>query len=280
MSKVRGIKRAGSEVLTSYGSAIRKLAGNWPTVLWLLFLFGGWLGTLALFVTTREATIGQVILGLVVSPLLAVGLFFLLQAIGLSATRVGVGVGYKWKRALPEAGKIALVTLPLVGGAVGMVLAIEWLGEWALERATVSEGPLRRWVLGGWDWSQTFLLFFFFPLWSLHWWLAVVRRGVAGSVLVLGRVLLEAFAPGSIVIYLLTTGVFGGAAWWLLFARPEMADPWWELALFGGRVTAALLVIFLGWLLLLAVMGEWTASRELSSLDREADLARSRSGWN
>ena len=275
MSKARGIKRAGSEVLGAFGSAIRKLVGNWPTVIWLLFLYSGWLGMLALFVTTREATIGQVILGLVISPLLAVGLFFLLQALGLSATRLGVGVAYKLKRALVESGKIALVTLPLVGGAVGMVLAIEWLGEWAVERVAGSEGAVRRWVLGGWDWSQTFLLFFFFPLWSLHWWLAVVRRGVAGSVAVLGRVLLEAFAPGSVLIYLLTTGGFGGAAWWLLFTRPEMADPWWELALFGGRVTAALLLIFLGWLLLLGAMGEWTASRELSSLaslDREADL--------
>jgi hypothetical protein len=272
MSKPAGMKRAGSEVLAAFGSAIRKLAGNWPTVLWLLLLYAGWLGAFALFVTTREATIWQVIVGLVVAPLVMVGLFFLLQALGLSATRVGVGVAYKLKRALSESGKIALVTLPLVGGAIGMVLAIEWLGEWTLERMAESEGPLRRWILDGWDWSQTFLLFFFFPLWSLHWWLSVVRRGVPGSVARLGRVLLEAFAPGSVLIYLLTTGVFGGLAWWLLFTRPEIADPWWELALFGGRVTTALLVIFLGWLLLLAAMGEWTARRELSSLDREADL--------
>ena len=93
-----------------------------------------------------------------------------------------------------------------------------------------------------------------------------------GIVAVLGRVLLEAFAPGSVLIYLSTTGIFGGAAWWLLFTRPEMADPWWDLALFGGRVAGALLLIFVGWLLLLAAMGEWTARREMASLDREADL--------
>jgi hypothetical protein len=267
MNETIGVGRASREVMAAFRSAIWKLVVNWPSVLCLWLLYLGWMGTLYLFLTTREATMGQVMLGLIVTPLLGIWLFFLLQALGLSVTRLGLGLIEKWKRAWRESGKIAMVTFPLVALAVGLVLGIEQIGAWLVEQQLGGAGALRRWVLGVWDWSQTFLLFFFFPLWSLHCWLAVVRRGVGSSVGEMGRIFLEAFAPGSVLIYFLTTSLFGGLAWGLLFTRPTIEGVWLELSLFVLRVGGALLVIFLGWLLLLGTMGEWTAKRDLANLD-------------
>ena len=57
------------------------------------------------FFTIREATATQVALNLVL-PIAAVALFFLIQAMGLSYTRIGVGAAYLLKRSLGDCWRI------------------------------------------------------------------------------------------------------------------------------------------------------------------------------
>lgn len=252
------------QVVQALIEAVRRLAANLPTVLMALLLYGLLLGALLLFLTTREASAWQVLLGLVVSPLLVVLLFFLAQAFGLTATRLGVGVGYRLKRAVADCSRIMLVTLPLLVLLFGSLQALEqadlWLSRRLLEEAGAGLVD-KRW-LATIDGARLILLGLVFPLWAIHWWMAAVREGALGALRATARVLRRAFNPGSVLIYLVTGGGSGALAWLIFRSRVPIAREWLELYLFGGRVILGLLVIFLGWLLTLAALGEWTSQRD------------------
>ena len=236
-------------------------------------LYGLWIGAIYLFLTTREATTLQVVLSLVVYPLAAILLFAILQALGLSAVRVGVGPGYKLKRALKDGWKILLISVPILLLAWLTIRGADWLEQYLVRQIYSAETPTGKWKLTLVAWAETFLLYFVFPLWAIHWWIVAVRQGIWGALKATGRVWLRAFAPGSVMIYVLVVAVFGCLAWLCFFKGPKIADEWTELYLFGGRVVLGLILVFLGWLLTLGAMAEWTARREMAALDRPAEQA-------
>lgn len=261
------------QAMAAIGEAMRKLFSNWGTLLLALLLYGLWIGAIYLFLTTREATTLQVVLSLGVYPLLALLLFFTLQALGLSAVRVGVGPGYKLKRALKDCWKILLISLPILLLLWLTIRGADWLEQYLVRQIYSAETPTGKWKLTLVEWAETFLLYFVFPLWAIHWWMIAVREGVWGAVKATGRVLLRAFAPGSVLIYVLVVAVFGGLAWLCFFKGPRIGDEWLELYLFGGRVVLGLILVFLGWLVTLGAMAEWTARHEMAALERPTEQA-------
>ncbi|MGH9768661.1 MAG: hypothetical protein ACREAB_14620, partial [Blastocatellia bacterium] len=101
------------DIFHSIAAAALRLFANWGALLISLALYAALVGAVYLFFTIREATISQVALNLIL-PMAAVALFFLIQAIGLSYVRIGVGAGYLLKRALKDCWKILLASLPLI----------------------------------------------------------------------------------------------------------------------------------------------------------------------
>ncbi len=244
------------QALGSMMSAGRKLTASPTTVLVGLLIYLLMLGAIFLFLTTRESSLWQILLGLVVSPLLAVLLFFLGQAFALQSIRTGIETSYKLRRAVIDCSRIITATLPLI---VLMVITI-YLHDLAADWFEMESEY--RWVLPL-LWLKRVLFWLIYPLLAIHLWIVAVRDGAAVAVRSMPQVARQAFEPGSIVIYLVVAGTYGIIAWLLFQTRPAIEREWLELILFAVRMGLALLTIFLGWFLLLGGMAEWTARHEL-----------------
>src|SRR5262247_4845555 len=101
------------DVFHSIAAAAQRLFANWAALLISLSMYSALLGAIYLFFTIREATATQVALNLIL-PIAAVALFFMIQAMGLSYVRIGVGAGYLLKRSVEDCWRILLASLPLI----------------------------------------------------------------------------------------------------------------------------------------------------------------------
>ncbi len=260
------IKNLIREVVEPIGEAARRLLTSPATLLLAGLLYGLMVGAIFLFLTTRESSPVQVFLGLVVYPLIAVFLFFLGQSLGLTATRIGVGVGYKFKRAIIDCSKVIVISIPLLLIMIGVFDGLENLEFMVAGRIEeAAEEKVKFWsglLIGLW-WLKAGLFAIFFPLWAIHWWMVAVREGALVAIRSTGSVMRRALSPGSVLVYLLTTGIFGGLALLVFRLHPPIESEWIELYFFGGRMIVGLGAIFLGWLLTLASLAEWTNRRQL-----------------
>ena len=108
------------DVFFSIGAAAQKLFTNFGAALIAFLCYAAMWLIGYLFVGVGQATQFQVALSLVILPLAALVFFFLLQTIGLSYVRVGVGAGYLLKRAFKDFWKLLIVSLPLIALACGL----------------------------------------------------------------------------------------------------------------------------------------------------------------
>lgn len=251
------------DVFASIGAAARKLFTNFGAVL-IAFLFYAalWLAGY-FFVTTREATRLQVVLSLVILPLFALIVFFALQAIGLSYVRIGVGAGYLLKRALQDFWKLLVVSLPLI-----LLAWVLWKLFGYLDHKFVTNAkPPRHGLEMALMVSRWLLFYLALPLWAIHLWLIAIREGLAPAFKGIGRSLLAAFSPRSVLIYVVVVAVSGALAYFIAFTETHVQSEWGELWLVGIRFGLALLLPFVGWMLALGAMAEMTARRALSELE-------------
>jgi hypothetical protein len=215
----------------------------------------------AFFAVVKEATKLEVALTVFVLPVVALTLFFSLQAMGLGYTRIGVGAGYLLKRALKDCWKLLLVSLPVFLLAWLLIRFIP-IPATRLAGAEDARPWLRVIALG----ALYLLLCFALPLSAIHLWMAAAREGVAATFKGIKRHILTAFSPQSAMIYLLVVVVFGLIAWFLLFTKIRVGSDWGELWLFGFRLALALLVVFVGWLITLGAMAEMITRRAINEM--------------
>jgi hypothetical protein len=253
------------EVIEAIETAARKMFTNWGATLISMLIYAALVAVLYFLFTTREATTIQVFLGVLVLPLAAIFFFFILQAIGLSYVRIGVGPLYLLKRALKDCWRLLLVSLPLI--------LLAWLIVYLLGKAQamfLGESlaiKSREWIGVVIDWVRIIILYFVLPLTAIHLWISTVREGVRGTFKGFVRSVARAFAPRSVLIYVLVVAVFGLIAYFLFFTRTPAKSEWTELWVFGARLAAALLAVFLGWLLTLGSLAELTARREIGEME-------------
>jgi hypothetical protein len=251
------------DVFHSIGSAARKLFANWGALLISLLLYAALLGAVYLFFTIREATNLQVALN-VVLPMAAIALFFLIQAMGLSYVRIGVGAGYLLKRALKDCWKILLASLPLILLAWLIIYLFGKVDQTFFSESLTIESKARAWGAIALHATQIFLLHVFLPLIAIHLWIATVREGLGAAFKGFGRSVIRAFAPRSLLIYALVCAVFGAIVYFLLFKKVTFKGEWAELWAVGIKTALALLMVFIGWLLTLGSMAEMTTRRAMS----------------
>jgi hypothetical protein len=242
------------DIFASITSAARKLFTNWGATLIALLLYGLLLAVLYVFFTTGVGTVLHVILSLVVLPLAAAVLFFVLQAYGVSYVRIGVGPGYLLRRAFQDCWKLLLVSLPL------MVLAglLVW-GFGKLDEQIPPYEESKRWLRTTLAVTRFVLLYFAIPLMAIHLWIAAVREGAAGAYRGLLGNAARAFAPRSLAIYGLLYTVFYVAVQLLLFTKTQFGGALVELVLLSTRIGLALVLIFVGWLVTVGALAEVTA---------------------
>jgi hypothetical protein len=241
------------DIIESIATAARKIVSNWGALLISFLLYAALLSVLYLLFTTREATLLQILLTFSL-PLIALLLFFTLQVLGLSYIRSGVGPVYLLKRALKDSWKLLLVSLPLI---LLTGLVIYFSGE--LESRLLYQTSTGRWRLTALTWARILLLYFVFPLITIHMWISTVHEGMGAAIYSIGRSVARAFSPRSMLIYLLVVAVFGTIAYFLFFTKTPVASNWGELWLLGVRLAIAMISLFWGWLLTLGSLAELAA---------------------
>jgi hypothetical protein len=253
------------DIFHSIAAAAQRLFANWAALLISLLLYAALLGALYLFFTIREATPSQVALNLIL-PIVAVALFFLIQAMGLSYTRIGVGAGYLLKRSLKDCWKILLASLPLILLAWLIVYLFGKADQTYFTESLTAGSKARAWGAIALHAIQIFLLHVLLPLIAIHLWIATVREGVAAAFKGFGHSVARALAPRSLLIYLLICAVFGGIVYFLLSQQATFKGAWTQLWAVGIKTALTLLMAFIGWLLTLGSIAEMTARRAMKEM--------------
>jgi hypothetical protein len=240
------------DIFASITSAVRKLFTNWGTTLITLVLYLLLLLVLySFFFLISERSVTHVILSLIVLPLAALVLFFVLQGLGVSYVRIGVGPGYLLRRAFKDCWSLLLVSVPLV--------LLAWLIAWGGGKLEAKIAPEKEWLRAVLWWTRFVLLYIALPLLAIHLWIAAAREGARGAYRGFLRNAAYAFAPRSLSIYALLYTLFSVVVYVLLFTKTQFGGPWVELGLLGTRIGVALLLVFVGWLVTLGALAEVTA---------------------
>ena len=200
----------------------------------LLSVALAWLGALALFALTSQATLAQVgltFLSLALAPLL----FFYWQALAVSYAN-GIKTGAWLRGAVRGIGRLLLASVPLLLLAGALVY---WFGAWA----STPESPVLtvlRLVVGGFLW----------PLVAVHLWRAAWHDGVLGAWQRGAQIVRQALAPETLLLY---------AQGWLFFALLPYLLLWARLPGSWGRGQIVWLVLRLIVALALACLG-WSVT--------------------
>ena len=214
----------GQPVIAMF-SAARLLFKSRRAMCVLLGAYAGLLTVVYLFVSTREATIPQLILTMTVTVAAPV-LFFALQAISVSYTN-----GPLSKELVRNCFRVMVVTVPVIG--------ITALGVYGLSKVSslVTLTTALRYLLIG----------VVAPLLAIQLWIAASSSGRLLSNL--RKVAMKAFAPQSVFVYVCGFLIFALTPYLLITQKIATDRAWLEFALLMIRLSASALLILLGWVM-------------------------------
>ncbi|HKG45271.1 MAG TPA: hypothetical protein VKB02_00985 [Pyrinomonadaceae bacterium] len=210
-------------------SAVRLLFKSRRVLLMLLLAWGGLLTALYLFASTREATIFQLLLTLVV-VIAAPALFFVLQVMSVTYASGSVSGG-RIRKTASDCLKLILVSLPVL---VIMLLAIYGLNK--VQTYLTLATTLRYLLIG-----------VVAPMLAIQLWIATTSGGLRDLRKGLRGVLSKTFAPQSVFVYACGFLIFAVVPYVLLQAGTSTERPWLELSVLVVRLAASAILILLGW---------------------------------
>jgi hypothetical protein len=213
-------------------SAVRLLFKSWRVLLMLLLLWAGLLTAVYLFASTREATISQLVLTLVVI-IAAPALFFVLQALSVTYAE-----GRGEKRLAIDCLRLVVVSLPVVGVTL---LAVYGLGKVQTHVTIVT--TLRYLLIG-----------VVAPMLTIQLWIATTKSGLRSLMKSLRSVVSKTFAPQSVFVYACGFLIFAVVPYLMVHIGPLIERPWLELSVLVVRLTASALLILLGWVTTIGAM--------------------------
>jgi hypothetical protein len=256
-----------TETFQSIASAARNLSRNWQSMLLIAIVYACLLVVLYFFVSVREASLPQVVLTFalaIAAPLL----FFVLQAMiaGAAASETDeLTSGTLVRKALTSFWKLLLITLPLIALAV---LIAYLLGKAQARFGATLNNPeidLHRRVANAAnareaarpiDWRAAtlstlrYLAFgLVLPLAAIHLWLTTAQEGLGPAIRKLKTLLARAFAPQSILIYIVGFLVFAVIPYFLLFKTIPTKHGWLEISLLVARLAIVFALTLFGWVM-------------------------------
>ena len=262
-----------TESIQSIATATRRLLRNWSVMFLFAGLYASLIAALYFFVTIREASPGQVVLSLVLT-ITAPFLFFLLQTAGASQTRSLSAVG-TLKEALRSSWKVIAVSVPLIALAVLLIYltgkAQSYMGTDGREVSDVvaqyqpglsTDGrpPLR--------WTQILLnairylsLGLVLPLIAIHFWNAIVGSDLRSTIQAAKELIVGAFAPSSVFIYMVGFVVFGVVPYLLLFKATPAGGAWMEITLLVARLVLVFVLTLFGWVMTMSALAVSASER-------------------
>ena len=213
-----------SQSFTAILSAARSLLRNRRALLLMIAAYAGLLFAIYLFVSTREATIFQLILTLV-AVVAAPALFFVLQAASVSYTSSAS------RGLLKKTLKLIVVSVP--------VIALTVLTVYGLNKVQTHPTIVTA--------VRYLLLAVVTPLLAIQLWIASSSSALRVFVKNLRKVLSGAFAPQSMFVYTCGFLFFAIVPYYLLQGKIQIERPWLEFSVLILRLGASALLILLGW---------------------------------
>ena len=252
------------ESISSLLHTTRALFSNRGSLAILAGLYVLLLAALYGFIATREATVWQILLTLVFLAAAPV-IFFLLQAAIINHARAG---RFEWSRVLSDSTRFALLALPVILIGVGIMwLLNRWQAHYLAP--TVNPGPLLSTPAAPLHWPSIMfatlraLIFgIALPLALIQLWVEAagrslfVRTGGRAFLNRLGQTLSRAFAPQSVLIYMLGLFIFGLLPYVLVFIRIPFKGTWSEMSIFTVRLVVVFALILLGWVITLSTFAK------------------------
>src|SRR5215813_5279413 len=268
------------KLIRSFTSASRELFRRWGALLILLVLYLAMLGATYWFFVTREATVGQLILSL----LLAFAAPLLFLVIQTMSARYNSGDQSAWSvlgGSLRDFWKLLVISLPVI--LIG-VLAIYLFGkiETTAPAAAVKEAartlpanprpaapkpqPLS-WQSVAVTTIEYLLFLLVLPLASIHLWIGAAREGLKNTFKRLHRVLARAFSPQAVMTYLIGFVIFAVIPYFLIVSKTPAGNAWLDVGLLLARLLLAAVFSLVGWVVTvgaLANRGEETLTTQSS----------------
>ena len=210
-------------------SAVRLLFKSRRVLLLLLLAWAGLLTAVYVFASTREATISQLLLTLVV-VIGAPALFFVLQAVSVTYTDDPVSGG-RMRKLLFDCLRLIVVSLP--------VIAITLLALYGLNKVQtyLKLATTLRYLLIG----------VVAPLLAIQLWIATTNGGLRALLKSVRGVVSKTFAPQSVFVYGCGFLIFAVVPYVLLQVGTSIQRPWLELSVLTLRLAASALLILFGW---------------------------------
>jgi len=253
-----------TETFHSIATAIRKVLANWQSMAILAIVYAALLAALYFFMAIKEASIAQVVLTFVLA-IAAVALFFLLHAMiaGGIAGEAAATAGSSIRLAAANFWKLIVISLPLIALAflIAYLLgkaqnyfaagdaAREALDPLVNSRSRNPGPPPIDWRVAILS-SVRYLAFgLVLPLTAIHLWLATVREGLWPALKRSGTHFARAFAPQSVLIYIVGFLVFGLLPYLLLFKATPTSKAWLEISLLVARLALVFALTLFGWVI-------------------------------
>ena len=234
----------------------------------LAALYAVLLASLYAFISSREATVWQVSLTMLLLVLVPLE-FFVLQAAILQHARVQK---FPWGQILRDAIKLAVVTIPIVLLGFGInYLLNKWQAHYlAPEPALILPGakppapPPLHWPTVLFATARLLLLGIVLPLATMHLWIATTARdvrswfgdGVKTFLQRIGRALARAFEFDSVLTYALGLIIFVLVPYAILFVRIPIKGNKTEFAVFLLRLLLVYLFTLVGWIVTLNTLNK------------------------
>jgi len=200
-----------TESINAIVTAGRALFKNRRALTVILLSYAGLLTALYLLVSTREATMSQLVLTMTL-VVVAPALFFLLQALSVSYTSGPVS-----PRLIRKCFKLIVVSVPVIGITLLSLYGLNKVDSYATVVTTL------RYLLIG----------VVAPLLAIQLWIGTSLRKV--------------FAPQPVFVYALGFLIFAVAPYFLIVKTLPMERAWLEVSLLLLRLSTAALLILLGW---------------------------------
>lgn len=256
-------------ILHAFASASRELFRRWGALIILLVLYLAMLGAIYQFFVTREATIGQLILSLLLA-LVAPVLFLVIQTM---AARYNQGSPRAWALlggSLRDFWKLLLISLPLILIAV---LAVYLFGKIETtapatvvrEAARAVPAPARvatpkpqpvHWQSVAITTIEYLLFCLVLPLAAIHLWIGTARDGLKQTFKRSARALGRAFAPQSVVIYAIGFLFFAVVPYFLIVTKTPVSSAWLDAGLLVARLLLAVFFSLIGWVVTVGALRE------------------------
>lgn len=210
-------------------TAIRLLFANPLALLLLVMTYGALLGASYLFVSTREATVAQLIVTLALL-LVTPALFVALQALSINYVN-GPGAASLIKKTTYDSLRLMAISLPLLA-----TTALAFYGLGKIHSHPTIVGAIRYLLIG-----------MIAPLLTIQLWVAASREGFSQVLRRAHKIAVEAFAPQSVFVYACGVLVFAVAPYFLIFHSTQTERAWLEVSLLTVRLAASALLILFGW---------------------------------